>query len=197
MKEMILRGALALSILSLLAPAATTAAGQSLVVPQGGTPATNSNATAQNFFQSAQGYLTSFDTNYTWVSNRLEFAVGADYQNQIQWANDLELQYDIHGGNFGLGARMRNAGIAGVVEGEEAGVEYAMVSHDDTRVEAKLYGGYDEQYDRPLIEPELDLRKKLTENTFAGIYVSEPVLIQKNLHNALTPNIGIETGFTF
>ena len=158
---------------------------------------TNANAAAQNFFQSAQGYLTSFNTNYAWASNQLEFAVGADYQNQIQWANDLELQYDVKGGNFGIGARMRNAGIAGVVESEEAGLECSLVSHYDTRVEAKLYGGYDQQYDRPLIEPELDLRKKLTANTFAGIYVSEPVLIQKNIKNALTPNIGIETGFTF
>jgi hypothetical protein len=173
---------------------ATLALSASLAIAQA---QTNSIPTPQTFFQTAEGYLTSFNQDYTWESNRLEIAVGADYQSGLQWANDLEAQYDVNGGNFILGARMRNAGIGGIVEMGEAKVGYSIATYFDTRVEASLYGGYDNQYNCAVVEPELDLRKKLTENTFAGIYISEPIFIQKQTDHEFVPNIGIETGFTF
>jgi hypothetical protein len=149
------------------------------------------------FFQTAEGYLTSFNPAYSWESNRLEIEVGADYQSGMQWANDIEGQYDVNGGNVIVGARLRNAGIGGVVEMAQAKLGYAIATYEDTRVEASLYAGYDNQYNCAVVEPELDLRKKLTENTFAGVYISEPILVQKHISGEFVPNIGIETGFTF
>lgn len=153
----------------------------------------------KTFFQSAEGYLTSFNTNYTWSGVRLEFAVGADYQNGVQWANDLEIAWDVSTNNgVQLGCRMRNAGIAGVVQSDEAKIGYNLVSFYDTRVEGGLYAGYDNQYSCAIIEPEIDLRKKLTPNTFAGIYLSEPIRLKRSgVPNPWEPNVGLETGFTF
>lgn len=156
-----------------------------------------------NFFQSAEGYLTTFNTNYTWQGVSFEIAVGADYQSGLQWANDIDVQYDLPStnsilGNVGLGYRMRNAGIAGVIQMNEAKVSFFLKTYFDTRVEFSLYGGYDDQYNCGIFEPQIDIRKKLTENTFAGIYLSVPIRTKSaGVPNKHTPNLGVETGFTF
>lgn len=157
---------------------------------------TNAPPTPETFFQSAGAYLTSNNTNFTWAGNKLEFGVGADYQNQIQWANDLAVGYDFSD-SWQIEGRMRNAGIASTVESTGAGVFYSLVNVYAIKVSAGLEAAYDLQYKCADVEPMLRIRKKLTPNTFAGLYISEPILIQKQAPNNWTPNIGIETGFTF
>lgn len=155
-------------------------------------------ASPEAFYAEAFGWFTSFNPSNTWTGDTFELAVGGDYENGVQWANFIEPQYDVNGGNFVIGDEMRNAGIGGVVESDEAEIGYAIESMFDLRVEAKLLGGYSLEYRAGMIEPKLDIRKKLTTQTFLGLYISEPIYVGKNFGSSSQwiPNFGAETGFT-
>jgi len=156
---------------------------------------TVTNANPFQFFVTAETWLTSANTNLTWAGTEMELAVGADYQNSLQWANTLDAQYDVKGGDFGLGARIRNAGVAGVVEQYQGKVEYSFLNYYDLRGEGCLYFGYDHQYKTGVVEPQINLRKLMTAATFAGIYIGEPIRFrQHGVPNPWVPNIGVETG---
>lgn len=155
---------------------------------------TNTAAPPQNFFQSVQEYFTSANTNYTWTGNTFEFAVGADYMSSVNWANYLDVQYDA--GNFGIEAKMRNAGIAGTVDSVQAGIEYTLIQYYSVKMEAGVIGGYDLERNSAIIEPKLTVRSKLTPNTFAGVVLSLPIWTSgKPINNV--PDIGVEAGFTY
>lgn len=155
---------------------------------------TNTVAPPQNFFQSVQQYFTSANTNYTWTANTFEFAVGADYMSSVNWANYLDAQYDA--GNFGIEAKMRNAGIAGTVDSVQAGIEYTLIQYYSVKLEAGVIGGYDLERNSAVIEPKLTVRSKLTPNTFAGVVLSLPIWTAgKPINNV--PDIGVEAGFTY
>lgn len=166
---------------------------------------TNAPPTLQSFPAQAITWLTSVNTNNTWAGTKFVLGVGADYENGQQWGNNIDAEVDINpsgaetaGGNaFALGARIRNTGIAGVVEMAEAKVGYC-VNYYDLRVEPTLYAGYDNQYTAAVIEPQLSIRKLMTWNTFLGIYIGEPILIGRNAPHSQqwVPNVGMETGCT-
>jgi hypothetical protein len=148
----------------------------------------------QNFFQSVGNYFTSANTNYTWASNTLEVAVGADYMSSVNWANYVEAQFDIN--RFDIGAKVRNAGIAGTVDSAQAGIGYSLIEFFSVKLEAGIDGGYDLERNTVIFEPRLTLRDKLTPNTFLGISLSLPIWTNgKPMNNV--PDIGIETGFTY
>jgi hypothetical protein len=150
--------------------------------------------TPQNFFQSVQNYFTTANTNYTWTSNTLEMAVGADYMSSANWANYLDAQYDID--RFGIEAKIRNAGIAGTVDSAQAGIQYTLINYFSVKLEAGIDGGYDLYHNSAIIEPKLTFRDKLTPNTFLGLTISLPVWTSGAPINTV-PDIGIETGFTY
>lgn len=159
-----------------------------------GNAQTNSSVPPQNFFQSVQQYFTSANTNFTWTSNRLECAVGADYMSSVNWANYLDAQYDV--GRFGIETKMRNAGIAGTVDSVQAGIEYTLVQYYSVKLEAGVIGGYDLERNSVIIEPKLTVRSKLTANTFAGLVLSLPIWTAgKPMNNV--PDVGVEAGFTY
>jgi hypothetical protein len=148
----------------------------------------------QNFFQSVGNYFTSANTNYTWAGNTLEVAVGADYMSSVNWANYIEAQFDT--GRFGIGAKVRNAGIAGTVDSAEATIGYSLIEFYSIKLEAGIDGGYDLDRNAAIFEPRLTLRDKLTPNTFLGVSLSLPMWVNgKPMNNV--PDIGIETGFTY
>ena len=155
---------------------------------------TNTLTPSQNFFQTAENYFTSANTNYNWSSNTLEAAVGADYMSSVNWANYVDAQYDT--GKFAIEAKMRNAGIAGTVDSLEAGIDYSLITYYSVKLEAGVDAGYDLNRNAPLIEPKLTLRDKLTPNTFLGLCLSLPVWTDGKPINTV-PDIGIETGFTY
>jgi hypothetical protein len=165
----------------------------------------------QNFFQSAEQYFTSANTNYNWAGDTFEVAAGADYMSSVNWANYLDAQYDFgslaapepsgEGGSsfssrLALEAKIRNAGIAGTVDSVEAGPELTFISYYSVKLEGGVCGGYDLDRGSAIIEPKLTLRDKLTPNTFAGVCLSLPIWINgKPLNNV--PDIGLEAGFTY
>lgn len=155
------------------------------------------------FFQSAEGYFTAFNTNYTWSGVKLEVSIGADYQNGMQWGNSLQFQYDLNTSNaldgIDLGYRMRNEGMFGSVIANEGGIGYNLISYADTRVEFFVWAGYDNQYNCALVEPEIDLLKKITPNTFAALGLSLPYFVGSRAEqpNKWVPDVQVKTGFTF
>src|SRR5580704_10268107 len=78
-----------------------------------------------NFFATIQSYLTSVDTNFTWISNRTEIAAGGDYLSGIEWANYVSGQYDF--GRWDLEGKIRNIGLAGAIESFEGGAGYSFI----------------------------------------------------------------------
>lgn len=162
----------------------------------------------QNFFQSAEQYFASANTNYTWAGNTYEISAGADYMSSVNWANYLEGQFDLNSAmaptssawtfedRLAIEAKIRNAGIAGTVVSIEAGPELTFISYYSVKLEGGVDGGYDLDRKSPLIEPKLILRDKLTPNTFAGVCLSLPVWTGgKSINNV--PDIGLEAGFTY
>lgn len=156
-------------------------------------PATNA-PPEQNFFQSVGNYFTSANTNYTWASNTLEVAVGADYMSSVNWANYVAAQFDM--GRFDIGAKVRNAGIAGTVDSAQASIGYSLIEFCSVKLEAGIDGGYDLDRGAAIFEPRLTLRDKLTPNTFLGLSLSLPIWVNGKPMNSV-PDIGIETGFTY
>ena len=162
----------------------------------------------QNFFQTAEQYFTTANTNYTWAGNTLEISAGADYMSSVNWANYLDAQYDFNSATqptssswtwqdrLALEAKIRNAGIAGTVDSAEAGLQLTLVSYYSVKLQAGVDGGYDLERRSAIVEPKLTLRDKLTPNTFAGICLSLPLWTGgKPLNNV--PDIGLEAGFTY
>jgi hypothetical protein len=148
----------------------------------------------QNFFQTVGNYFTSANTNYTWASNTLEVAIGADYMSSVNWANYVAAQFDV--GRFDVGAKMRNAGIAGTVDSLQASIGYPVIEFFSVKLEVGIDGGYDLDRGAAIFEPRLTLRDKLTPNTFLGLSLSLPIWVNgKPMNNV--PDIGIETGFTY
>ena len=155
---------------------------------------TNSEVPPQNFFQSVQQYFTSANTNYTWTGNTLEVAAGADYMSSVNWANYLDVQYDL--GKFAIEAKIRNAGIAGTVDSVQGGIQYALIQYYSVKLQGGIDGGYDLERNSILIEPKLTIRSKLTPNTFAGVVLSLPIWMNGKAINNV-PDIGLEAGFTY
>jgi hypothetical protein len=165
---------------------------------------TSSLTPSQNFFQTAEQYFTSANTNYTWTGNTLEIAAGADYMSSVNWANYLDAQYDFNSASssssflnrLAIEAKMRNAGIAGTVVSAEAGLQCTLISYYSIKLQAGVEGGYDLERNSAIIEPKLTLRDKLTPNTFAGVCLSLPVWVKGRPVNNV-PDIGLEAGFTY
>lgn len=178
--------------------------GASVVALSAARAQTNSLTSPPNFFQTAENYFTSANTNYTWDGNLLEIAAGADYMSSVNWANYLDVQYNVGQvsssssawNRFSFEAKIRNAGIAGTVDSTEAGINYTLVSYYSVKLEAGLDGGYDLDRNSALIEPKFTLRDKLTPNTFLGLAISLPIWTNGKPINSV-PDIGIETGFTY
>ncbi len=179
-----------------------------LVLGSGARAQTNSPTSPQNFFQSVEQYFTSANTNYNWAGNTFEIAAGADYMSSVNWANYLDLQYDLGStlssqnsqpaclDRFALEAKIRNAGVAGTVVSAEAGLQCTLISYYSVKLQAGVDGGYDLERNAAIIEPKLTLRDKLTPNTFAGVCLSLPIWAGGQPVNNV-PDIGVEAGFTY
>ena len=160
-------------------------------------PATNapigSPTPPANFFATVQSYLTSIDTNYTWISNRVEIAVGADYLAGIDWANYASAQYDL--GHWDLETKVRNLGAAGVIESFEGGAGYTFLSNGSVKLQGSVLLGYDLNRSAAMLEPQAVIKKKATTNTYLELGLGLPLWLQKPVNNR--PNLFIGAGFTF
>jgi hypothetical protein len=146
-----------------------------------------------SFFATIQSYLTSVDTNFTWVSNRLEAAAGGDYQGGVQWASYVSGQLDL--GRWDLESKIRNVGLGGALESIEAGGGYTLIQDGSLKIQGSLLAGYDFTRHLALVEPQAVLKKKTTRNTYIELGVGLPLWLEKPINNR--PNFFIGVGFTY
>lgn len=149
--------------------------------------------TPSTFVGSLGSYLTTFNPAFSWVSNRFELSVGADYISGVNWANYIKPQ--INFGAFDAEANFRNIGIGGQIQSVEAGGGYALVQHFDTKVIGYADGGYDLNRKAGVIEPGVTVKKKGTENTYFEIGLSWPIWFKGPINEY--PDIHAGTGFSF
>jgi len=188
------------SLILIASALALTTSAQTTNAP-GSSPATTStNAPGSptppaNFFATVQNYLTSIDTNYTWLSNRVEVAVGADYIAGLAWADYASGQYDL--GRWDLETKIRNLGAAGAIESCEAGAGYTVLSDGSVKLQGSVLFGYDFNRSAVLLEPEVVVKKKATANTYLELGLGLPLWLQRNQALNNRPNLFVGAGFTF
>ena len=153
-------------------------------------------ATAQSFFTSVGGYLTSINTNYSFASNTFEVSVGAGQSGPLL-ANYVAAQYDLNATltRWDIASQVRTAGIASVIQSAEIGGGYSVIRAGDTKLQIGALAGYDWNKSAALFEPQLVLRKKATANTFFEMGVSLPEWTTGPLNK--TPAFFVGTGFTY
>jgi hypothetical protein len=150
--------------------------------------------TQQTFFQSVGDYFTSFNPAYSMVAaHKLEVWTAAEYQNQINFADDLGVDYRFDSG-LKLEAVMRNAGIGGIIVDSQIGIGYSL-AFNDVEVSAGVNGGYLVQERHGVFVPYIDFRKCVTENTYLGLRLSYDAVVGAKSSNY--PSIAVITGFKF
>lgn len=149
--------------------------------------------TPQTFFQTTESYLTSFNTNYTFVGNAIEVSTGYKQVTGVNAASVLDAQYDI--ARFNIGGSMQFSGVGSPVNALEIGGGYALIEHYDVKLDADLLGGYDWVKKAMVVEPELSISKKMTPNTFTRLAISMPVYSKGSFNRS--PSFRVEVGFTY
>jgi hypothetical protein len=154
------------------------------------TAATNS---VPNFINQVAVWGTSFNTNYSWSTVKVQIEDGYKQATGSGASDYLRVQYDRNAFNVGLEGEFLGIGSQfTAVEGE---IGYALVSKYDFKLEANLLAGYDRSFKSFEIEPEIKATKMLTVNTYATAGLSVP-WFAKGTFDA-TPQIRVGAGFTF
>lgn len=161
---------------------------------------TTNNPPPPAFFDTALTYFTAFNTNLTTFSiDRGSVWAGADYVSGVNVSSHIGFSYNLGsstpGNGFHLESVTRNAGIAGTILSQQAGAGYH-VSLYDARISATLAGGYDWNARAAFIAPTIDIRKAMTQRTFAGLRMDVPIMFRHGSGNYV-PRVGVFTGFTF
>jgi len=146
-----------------------------------------------NFVQSVQAYFTSFNTNYTFIGEKLDLETGYKQVTGVNAASFATLNYHVND-NFELGGTMQYSGVGSPINALEVGGGYGY-NYYDTRVTVDLYGGYDWYQHTGVLEPKLEVKKKLTPNTFASLGMSLPYYIGQPFNN--NPTFWTGVGFTW
>ena len=145
------------------------------------------------FFQSAENYLTAFNTNYTWTNVDYEVSDGLKQVTGSGSTDVINAQYDW--GRFVVGASVGFDGVGSTIGTAQLITGYNVYQHFDTEVVLELESGYTWYKATEVIEPELAIQKKLTVNTFARLGVSLPVYFKGTFNR--TPTFEAGVGFTF
>jgi hypothetical protein len=165
--------------------------------------AQTNNPANTTFLTTAQDYLTSINTNYTFTGVKLEVSTGYKQVNGVNAASEIYAQYDFAGG-FDVMLNGQFSGVGSAVNAAEAGVGYAIISHFDTKVQLDLLAGYDRtkgelvkgaSQGAIVVEPRVALKKKLTANTFAETAISLPLYSSGKVNTQ--PSIYVGVGFTY
>ncbi|MDE2100810.1 MAG: hypothetical protein KGL39_26425 [Patescibacteria group bacterium] len=150
--------------------------------------------TPATFFTSAESYLTSFNTNYTFDGVTLEMSTGYKQVTGINAASFVDAQYNFANG-LNIDASIQFSGVGSPINAFQAGIGYNVIKHYDCEVNAVVLAGYDDVKSAGVYEPGLTLKKKLTPNTFAELGISLPIYSTGSFNR--NPTFRVGTGFTF
>lgn len=138
-------------------------------------------ATPQDFITSVQGFLTSFTDLQTFTTNdTFDLWTGAEYINNAHTAVCLGLSYNTAwrpiGLIFGVESVTRNQpGLVGTaILSENVGVNLQLV-HKDVKIVVYVDPGYDFNLSKPDLIIGARIFKALTDNTFTGLGLAEPI----------------------
>lgn len=159
--------------------------------------------TSSNFVGTVLDYLSSNNTNFTFIGNKIELETGAEYQNGMNWANDIRLQYNLTD-KWSVNGQIDNAGVAGTVEEYQGGLSYAIINSYAIKAQFGINGGYNHLYESGDVMPFIEFMKKMTPNTYSFVELDEPVYFRaigshpgSNIPNAWSPQIRLGVGCTF
>ena len=154
-----------------------------------------------SFFSTVQSYFTSQNatlTNTFGATKSFDLWTGAEYVDGVNVAASLGLEYKVHSFTnsptaLSLESVTKNAGIAGTILAQQAGVGFNYTL-TDTKLTAYADPGYSFFNKEFYAELGIRAKKALTPNTYAGLGLSLDVSAH---HTSSRPNIVIFTGFTF
>lgn len=153
---------------------------------------------APTFFNSLEGYFTSFNTNYDISAATIECDTGYKQVTGVGAANVLNLQYNVTlGGSdkFHIKSSDQFSGVGSAFNDAEVGIGYDLIQYYDTELEFNVLGGYSWTEHSAIIDPELEVKKLMTPNTYSGIGISLPFYPKGRFNN--TPTFEIIAGFKF
>lgn len=149
---------------------------------------------APNFVDSAIAYATSYNTNYTFDTVKLDIETGYRQANGTGASSFAKLGYYATP-KIQLNAQIGYFGIGSPINSFEAGISFSVFQKYDVRVTAEVNGGYDDNIRAGVIEPGLEAKKKLSPNTYASIGLYLPYYVGKPFNTSPTFTSGV--GATF
>lgn len=150
--------------------------------------------TLPTFFQSMQSYFTEFNTNYDFAAVKFSASTGYKQVTGEPAASYADVEYNV-AKNFFIVGELQYFGLGSSVNQFKGGVGYNVLTHYDTQLSLRVYGGVDTVRHTGIVEPELVARKKLTLNTYAEIGLSFPVYFKGG--GTTNPTFKVGAGFTF
>lgn len=161
--------------------------------------ATNAPASPESsFYSTVLGWFSSQNTNLvsTFATDAVDVNVGAAYVNNVDTASTLGIEWMAYR-PVSLEEETYNAGIAGTVLAQEAGVGLN-ATVVDMRFTGHVDGGYDFANARSYVKAGVRVKKALTANTYMGADLSvEEALNNRPAATALSPTLELFTGFKF
>lgn len=149
--------------------------------------------TVPGFFGSVQSYFTQFNTNYVWTGIMFDAETGYKQVTGVNAASFASINYHI-GDSVEAVGNIQYSGVGSAINSAELGIGYA-INHYDTRLTADLLGGYDNYQNSGVIEPKLEVKKKLTMNTYASVGISLPIYFSRQFNS--NPTFWTGVGFSF
>ena len=164
----------------------------------------STNAAPEQFWDTALGYFSSFNTNLTtfsatnWHGN---VWAGADYQSGVNVASSLGVEYGFYK-SLTLESVTRNAAIAGTILSEQAGLGVNFVMFD---TQLTVGGGIGDAFAAVGTQPSGlygslfgEVKKAMTQTTFAGMRLETEVPFRSKAGAApVTPVLSVFVGFRF
>lgn len=153
--------------------------------------------TPADFIANAKDYLTSFNTNLSWSSTKVDLWTAVNYQNGLQVSDELGASYDFSiATNLAIAPEVvvRNAGIGGTIVDAIGGIGISY-EHYDTKVTLYADGGDSLSASTPLVEIGARIKKKMTVSTYTGLGISYQFWFKGKAPT--TPSITAFIGWTF
>jgi hypothetical protein len=154
----------------------------------------------QNFFLTAAGYLTSFNTNLLFTADTVDLWTAPETQQGVGIDDALGVRWNAWRPStatvVGVGALIRNAGVAGTVVGVGPELSLGVVKYD-TKLLFGIGGGDNLTLKSAYVEPFIEVDKLITANTYAGLRLSYDFFTKAGISNQSAPIVGIVLGCTF
>jgi hypothetical protein len=156
-------------------PALAPSTAQAEATPAPAANATNTPSVVAPF-QTVEQWFTSFSSN-TWSGTHGYIETGAAYQNQVQFADSLELGFNVlsTGTNSGLtlSDNLLTASIAGTIVSDSLDVAWRF-DVKDVQIQFGAGPGFDKPNDRLFADIMGELQKKMSANTHAYLRLDLP-----------------------